>query len=564
MMRSTALLTGLMLLPATALAGTVGTTTALAPFAGHYAAQTNIGFYGTDLGYSVYDGTNIRFYFGDSWSNNMAASICDDIGCTMDDALGVLSGSSFPTGSSVDTYIQQHPTPPGFAPWRATPPPIAFQLDAFGFVASDRLYHGGLNGTLLSMTLGHTPMAAFANRLSGAAGAVFAIFNLVKPKTCSNNACSEGYTCDTGMGTCFPQLGIADIPCVMGTTRCACLAVSGGGLCQDRTSSVYANTEDGRALSVVLAHEVGNADRNFNPNIREVHYSKTWNTNKFMDPAAATVKDFDPGRVNGSGNNYVTADGTGSNQKVFLWGRPGFVGYGSWTQKSAKVYFAYADMPSYSSTGNFTWNVHYFSGMGSSAGCTSGGLTGSYPCFSSQPTAASALDLKGTMSGLADTTAELYDIVNQVTVAYVPQISQWVMLYGGDQTDGGLDLFAGPNWTHIVRDPDRAIHARFASQPWGPWSVPQQVLKAGNPLSTPPTLQFAPGGILFDNHCSGSTCAAGEPFYDPTVEYGHLYAPNIVDKWTTARTNPTGADIYWTVSTGNPYETVLMRTRVTP
>jgi hypothetical protein len=562
MMRSFALTAGLMLVPAAALAGTVQTTTVLAPFAGHYAAQTNIGFYGTDLGYPVYDGTNIRFYFGDSWSDNQADSICDDVGCTMDDALGVVSTLS---GSAVDTWFNSsnNRPGPGLPPWRARPLPMSFQLDAFGYVASDRLYHGGTSGTLLSMTLGHTPLAAFAN-LSGTPS-VFAIFNLVQAKHCSNRTCSDGYTCDTGMGTCFPQTGVSEVPCVLGTSRCVCQPVSGGGLCQDRTSSVWdpSITEDARVLSVVLSHEVGNADRDYKPPILEVHYSQTWDTQKFLNPATATVEDFDPKRANGDKNNYTSADGKNANQKVLLWGRPGFVGFGHGGKSTSdKLYFAYADMPMYSSTGNTGWNqsVHYFTGMGSSPGCKVPSQPGPYPCFASQSTQAVALNLNGTGDG----TVELYDIVNQFTVAYVPAINQFVMLYGGDQTDGGIELFVGDDWHNIVRDPDRAIHARFASQPWGPWSAPQQVLKAGNPTSNPPTLQFAPGGILFSNNCSGSTCAAGEPAYDPTIEYGHLYQPIIVDKWTMPGTNPTGADIYWIVSTGNPYETVLLKTRVTP
>jgi hypothetical protein len=45
-------------------------------------------------------------------------------------------------------------------------------------------------------------------------------------------------------------------------------------------------------------------------------------------------------------------------------------------------------------------------------------------------------------------------------------------------------------------------------------------------------------------------------------DLGRLYAPLVVDAWTEAR-GPNAADIYWNVSTWNPYEIVLMKSRVT-
>jgi hypothetical protein len=179
-------------------------------------------------------------------------------------------------------------------------------------------------------------------------------------------------------------------------------------MCQDRSSSVYNTTDDGRLLSIALTHEVGNADHQFTPELAEVHYTQSWKTNKFINPAIATVKDFSPARVNGAGNVYTPADGQGmlANQKVLLWGRPNFVAYGE-TCNSAKLYFAYADMPAYSATGAFSWNVHYFKG-----------LQDGVPQFSSSPIDAAPLNLSAPGGGPAgcanDNTREVYDIVNQI------------------------------------------------------------------------------------------------------------------------------------------------------
>jgi hypothetical protein len=47
---------------------------------------------------------------------------------------------------------------------------------------------------------------------------------------------------------------------------------------------------------------------------------------------------------------------------------------------------------------------------------------------------------------------------------------------------------------------------------------------------------------------------------------GRLYAPNILDEWTqdvTAVAGERSAEIYWNVSTWNPYQVVLVKTRLT-
>jgi hypothetical protein len=50
------------------------------------------------------------------------------------------------------------------------------------------------------------------------------------------------------------------------------------------------------------------------------------------------------------------------------------------------------------------------------------------------------------------------------------------------------------------------------------------------------------------------------------VRYGFLYGPNIVDEWTVDQSTPgqPAVDIFWNVSTFDPYQVLLMRTRLRP
>lgn len=45
---------------------------------------------------------------------------------------------------------------------------------------------------------------------------------------------------------------------------------------------------------------------------------------------------------------------------------------------------------------------------------------------------------------------------------------------------------------------------------------------------------------------------------------GRLYSPNVIEEWTEDKTAEAGApaaDLYWNVSTWNPYQVVLVKTR---
>jgi hypothetical protein len=527
--------------------------TKLAPLAGAYytpaLGQASIGFHGTDLGWTFKHGNELRVLFGDSWADSNGTAI----GPIGDDAQGVIDLTAFPRGNSVDAYVAAHPPLPGDFPWHAAGPPLTFRLNAFLKVAPMPVYDGGCCTNLLKMGLGRTPLTGFSNGSTGA----FALFAREVVIPCNSTCSVTGSGCATDLGICAGTTGEDSVPCALGTTcsnGAACNAVpgAGGGVCFDPTSSMNDGSAAGHLLSVIYNNRVGNAD----PIIEEQYYTQVWATNKFMNVVSRTVENFDPNRGTAQQNQnvYTPADGANpSIEKVFLWGRPDFVG-SLQQHRDAELYFAYVDLPSYSATGSFAWVPHYWTGVDG---------TGK-PLFDTNPANAKPLNLSAPAPNAA--TAEVYDVVDQMAVSYIPNMNKWVMLYGGDIHPNIMSLFAGPNTGFVVSDPDHAIHARFSSTPWGPWSAPVQVYKPGDPATLPAGSEYARLGSIHHNLCpfTGSPCVTGETALAYAItNYGFLYGPNIIDVWTEPRgTGNLDADIYWNVSTWDPYQVMLMRTRI--
>jgi hypothetical protein len=538
-------------------APTVGPVSAVAPFAGHLftpaPGQNNIGFWGTDMGFSFTHGNEIRFLFGDSWADPMATPI----GTNGDDCVGTVSAdpaTGFATGAQVDSYAAARPPAWNQLPWQFQGPPLAFPVDGSNKIRPLDVKRGGPTGTAVGMQLLKTPLAGFSNGNDGA----FVILSQAAPLECTgpSHSCPDGYQCDTGLGLCPYTLLPNDFgACVLGTLACNCQPTAGGGLCQDRTASWYDNaSEMGRTLGVPLKYEVGNMD----PADKSKIYSKTWSTNKFINVTTRTVQQWDPANPTTPAcppaggvtcHDYRVASGSGSMRRVFMWGRPHVYGM-KVLGHDAKLYFAYVDLPAYKQDASFNWAPQYYSAA-----------PGQPPRFSPNPEDAQPLDL----NGFPTATTEQWDITLFMSVSYIPTLDKWVMLYGGNESPVILVGGFGANAVFIQPDPQGAIHARFATNPWGPWSAPQQVLAGGDPNIVPPLLgsQYGPGGILHHDACIGPWCAPDEPataylFYP----WGWLYAPEIVDKWTTP--HGTKADIYFNVSTWAPYEIVLLKATLSP
>ena len=525
----------------------VEATTIIAPLAGRLATpapgQDISRRFAPDLGLTdIHDG-ELRIVFGDV----IQLRDGEPISVIRDDVQGRISLADFPDGHAVDAYVAAHPPAEGQASWQYQAPPVFYELSRFGLASTITLHEGGAAGPALNTGLFKAPLAAFSNARVGDASGFFTIYARSVPVECSggeNPSCDEGLECDTRLGKVGGN-ALEDGPvCVLGARYCR--VVAGGGLCVDPTSSVYdRELAAGLLQGIAWKHSVGNAD----PRTPERYYTRHWNTNKFTNLSARTVNDFDPARPGGLGNDYRPTDGTNpAASKVLLWGRAGYVGTRA-DGRDLQLYFAVADVPSYSASGEFEWAPRYFTGLAADGA----------PQFSSRQIDAAPLDLNGAPRA----ENEIWDVVNQMSVSWVESLGSWVMLYGGGANPVLSELFTAGLGTSVQHDPEGAIHVRFARQPWGPWSAPQQLFAAGdpNPLTEPPldASQYAPGGILRHPMCVTGGCAPSEPTEDRS-DYGFLYAANIIDAWTVPTAK--GARIYWNVSTWHPYQVVLLKTEL--
>jgi hypothetical protein len=524
-------------------------TTVVAPLAGRLATpapgQQIARRFAPELGLTDIHEGELRIIFGDV----IQLRDGDPISVIRDDVQGRISLADFPDGDAVDAYVAARPPAEGQASWQHQGPPVFYRLTSWGLASAITLHDGGPGGRALNTGLFKAPLAAFSNAQAGEASGFFTIYARSVPVECSGG---ERPSCDDGL-ECEPRLGkvggnaLEDGPvCLIGARYCR--AVPGGGLCVDPTSSLYDRELDSGLLQgIAWKHSIGNADRQ----THERYYTRPWSTNKFTNLSARTVNDFDPQRVRGEGNDYRPTDGTNpAASKVLLWGRAGYVGTKA-DGRDLQLYFAVADVPSYSSGGEIEWSPRYFTGLGPDGA----------PQFSSRQVDAAPLDLSGTPRA----ENEVWDVVNQMSVSWVEALDSWVMLYGGGANDVLAELFTAGLGASVEHDPEGAIHVRFARQPWGPWSAPQQLFAAGDPhpLGETPAdqSQYAPGGILRHPMCVTGGCAPREPGVEAN-DYGFFYAPNIIDAWTVP--TPKGARIYWNVSTWHPYQVVLLKTELEP
>ncbi len=240
-------------------------------------------------------------------------------------------------------------------------------------------------------------------------------------------------------------------------------------------------------------------------------------------------------------------------QRVLLWGRPGFVGVQA-TGRSLGLYFAYVDL---NKGPDFEWNINYYTG-------TEMGM----PRYSQDEKDAMPLDLDSSSEGIQP--VEHHDVVHQMSVEWIPQLNKWLMFYGGSVTTlpsvplpdcGVLQLFANVECTQVDLG-NGGIRMRTADNPWGPWSPPQDVIAGGDP-DVPGSGQYGVDGMLNHPACNTEGCAPHtQTAYYHDNEYGFFYSANIIVPWTTTKDG--SVEILWNASTWDPYRVVLLRTRIEP
>jgi Domain of unknown function (DUF4185) len=128
--------------------------------------------------------------------------------------------------------------------------------------------------------------------------------------------------------------------------------------------------------------------------------------------------------------------------------------------------------------------------------------------------------------------------MGEISVAWNPYLEKWLMLYNCDQP--------------------RGILYRVAPAPWGPWTEPRVLFDPR-----------ADGGYceFIHDRQPAEHCAPGSPNPQDALiargggpdAYGGEYGPYMIEAFTRGNTQDKTTTVYFTMSTWNPYEVVLMR-----
>jgi hypothetical protein len=119
-----------------------------------------------------------------------------------------------------------------------------------------------------------------------------------------------------------------------------------------------------------------------------------------------------------------------------------------------------------------------------------------------------------------------HPMMTEISVAWIAPLRRWVMLYQGPRPAG--------------------ILMRSAPEPWGPWSDPQAIFDAWN--------EHAYANFMHASWTEGRK----DNFHDAGFEnrWGGPNAPFLIDRFT--RGDERRCTIYYTMSTWNPYQVVVM------
>jgi hypothetical protein len=509
--------------------GAAAAQTASPPqFVGHLAgpgapqAQPGLRLYGTDGGWTFeHRGQNI-ILFGDTWPDS---NLPCEVPPMNDDAQGTLPLRN-----------------PGGVP------PLFFQTKASSPQDFDPIQI--IRGTTsLPMGFGKLPGTGFSDGRNA-----IAVIGTADLNRCgSDGSCPDGSqaVCSQEVGDCTPQIGSIGLPCDLATGfGCfpgqTCTLTT--GYCVDRTSSQSDGTQATDVFAITQNVDFG-VQRPTAPVIYDS--AERFATNKFLNPTSRTVRRF---TFTSHANDYRMGNNT-----VLVWGRPGFSGEQG---RQDQLYLMVLELPiPTDSSGQFCFHPKYFAGIHPVT---------HEPKWSSLQSDAKPLAMDGVVNGSPH---EDRTLPNQSTMAYLPApINKWMMVYGGDVPD---QLLFDPTNTRNIPFAG-SIMVRFANDPWGPWSPDKPLLSPGDPSKVGDP--YGPGGFLFHYACfdqPGAQCARSDPHRPLDVlnpecgpppfpfDIGRLYGSNIIDSYTKPD-GVGGVDVFFNVSTWNPYGVVLMKTNVRP
>ena len=143
--------------------------------------------------------------------------------------------------------------------------------------------------------------------------------------------------------------------------------------------------------------------------------------------------------------------------------------------------------------------------------------------------------------------ANYHRCLGYFSVRYLDAAGKWAMLY----TCGNDEQLGRP-----LRTDARGVFLRTATLPWGPWSPPSE-------SSIPP--RATASSCIWRSPCPAQPRRGREAEKTKGVlvrEPGGEYAPFLLPS-RYAKLGPGGqVDLYYLLSTWNPYQVVLMKTRV--
>ncbi len=516
---------------------------------GSMKPQPNLAFFGTDLGWTVAHGGELRILFGDT--DEVFNTVC------------------FPQQHNDDSQGSIPLVRPDGVP------PLTMDAIPGDANTLQRLIVMR-NGESLPMGYGQVPVSAYSDgehlvAIVGRGGTIPCKAGVADPVAAcrgptsdhpdrSNWKSADGLRCSTTVGECVPAPNGIPTACDLATGGgCnaslgeSCLPTT-NGLCVDPSSS----QNDGTPSS---EHFTDGNDMEFaieDPSQRG-HYESlaTLRTNKFINTTARTVKRFAFHPPSGSGRRAAASDYEAGTGALLVWGRPHFSGEQG---RQAQIYLLVHKLPiKRARNGRWVFRPFFYAGTARNGS----------PRWSRKQANAKPLALDGVAGG---SPFEEQPLVNQFTASWVGgTINKWVMLYGGDIGDY---LLADPAHDRPGEGPG-SVRIRFASDPWGPWSPPKPHLLQGSPTEVGSPL--GPGGVLFHPLCvdqPGAPCTRSDDarpvdfFFGctpvgKTFDRGFFYGANIVDAYTQSD-GGTGMDVYWNISTWNPYGVLFLRTNLQP
>ena len=570
--------------------------------------------WGSDLGYTARarDDSRLTVLFGDTWASPVQG--CQYPGTSDNDLQATLPvqrppmfspGAPPPASGKAPTcdFLEyRHAEPRDATSW----PHIRLFPNANARPDDASLDMSGLR----------TPIAAFSDgdRMLG-------LFQRFDPVQCgSGSECPSGMQCSSDptyrgvrLGECSRLINIVaddagpdycttDADCVPGSscnpgTRGVCLATGPFDVetPRGRVAPTWYRDDPKRAIATVVYVAAAIWPE------RPAHYATLarFATNRFTNATARTVAYFDP--QNPDSNDYSLGYHT-----LLIWGRNTFV---ETAGAQALPFLAYVPLDELRGAPEAAvWRPRFFAGYGSDGS----------PVWSEQESDAKPIynddaRLVEKSKDLLEWSEPEFDQVAQMSLSWAAPLSRWVMLYGGDLP---AFMVLDPK-TGKTREPVHhqwapgAIHMRAAPHPWGAaralpgeqgWSSAEPIVTrqlaapylacgAAGPGALPGCVEESDGfrpfvlmGALASAATSDSpasftsvakNCVVGELArqFQETLSgdpIGRLYAPNIIDEWTEEVTTEAqrthgerSVELYWNVSTWNPYQVALFKTQLT-